>query len=450
MGLVSADTKEPKVLVISRFFPPAGGGGVVRVHSFVKYLPAFGWLPVVLTVKDEYNPAFIKDASLLQEYDNGVIIYCTNSFEPKGKLAQNVRANVYGAGTTPSFFFQKFGKVILRQLYHALIIPDEYLLWLPYALKEGLNLIEQHAVSAIFATTPPHSVGMMAALLSHLSKKPLVLDVRDDWVDNPAFDTGPLHKRWLARLLERWVVKKADRILCVTPGSVSLFQRKYPRQPANKFLFFPNGFDPQSIPKITSTNDSQPSDKLRIIYIGSLPSKRTPLYLFQALQELNQELSLEQLLQVDFYGYARRDFFEAGQQMGLDKVVTFHGYVSRLESLKQLALSNAGLIILPEDEGGMTAYTGKIFEYIGAEKFVLALCPPDSAVAQLVEEANLGLAVPHNRVEAIKSAIKQMLARYQQRQLAPKLLPDFVARFDRSAQTRQLAVILTKMTDRRG
>jgi len=151
------------------------------VHAFTKYLPLYGWQPIVLTVDDNYYLGFMKDGNLFKEYHKNVLIYRTGSLEPKNKIAQTLRANIYGINKTNPFF-EKFGKKALRKLYNMFVIPDEQVLWMPFAIREGLRLIRKYNIDVLFATTPPHSVGIIGAVLSYLSCKPFILDVRDDWV----------------------------------------------------------------------------------------------------------------------------------------------------------------------------------------------------------------------------------------------------------------------------
>ena len=432
-----------RVLIIAYFFPPAGGGNVARVHAFTKYLPRFGWQPIVLTTDAAYYLPFFNDDTLTQSYDDWVIINRTASLEPKSQLAESLRANVYGVEQKASLSFQKFGKPLLRQLYRLLVMPDEQILWLPYAVKKGLQLIKQHQVEAIFATTPPHSVGIIGALISRLSGKPFLLDVRDDWVGSPLLDTGPWHRHLFSRITEKWVVNTARAVTPTTQPSKQQFQAKYPIANPEKFQIIPNGYDPEEISRAIGAAQPRPTDKLRLVYIGGLPSKRTPLPLFQALAQL--PIHVQQLLQVDIYGYARQEFIEMSQTLGLGHIVNFCGFVSRQESLRQLAAAQVGLVIIPNEEGGQTAIPGKVYEYIGANKVVLALCAPDSAVGTLVKAHNLGLAVPNDDADAIKEALLALVDRYQQQTLTASPAADLLQYFDRVHQTQRLANLLAEI-----
>jgi glycosyltransferase involved in cell wall biosynthesis len=438
-----------KVLFLAYYFQPLSNGGVIRAGAFVKYLPQYGWQPIVLTVDDRYYLSQTIDETLAVESLDGVSIYRTHSFEPKGKMASDFTASVYGI-QNKGVFFERWMKPVLRQVFHSLVIPDEHLLWLPYAIRKGLQLIKRHNIDAILVTTPPHSAGLIAAILSKLTGKPLIWDVRDDWIHNPLFYKGPWHSKAIARFLERQLVRTAYRIVTVTQESVDAFTHKYPTE-ADKFEFIPNGFDPQefvaSHSNAVSTSDAvrKVSNRLRLIYIGTLSAKRSPISLFEAIkQTVNKSLNNIQI-KLDIYGYSRADFQEISTKMGLDGIVEFHGFVSRAESLRQLLMSDASLMIIPQEEGSATAIPGKLYEYLGAKKFVLALCDSDSAAGKLIRELNLGVICPQNDIEQIKCALQNMLVMHNENRLEPDLTQENINVYERSTQSKRLACLMESM-----
>ena len=432
-----------KVLLIAYFFPPCAEGGVMRARAFSKYLPDYEWQPHVLTVHDEYYLTFTKDDMLVEELSSRVIIHRTTSFEPKGKIVKNIQATVYGVNRTTNWF-ERYGKRFLRFLYRALAIPDEHILWLPQAVKRGLAVIREHNIDVLFVTTPPHSAAVIATLLSRLTGKPLIWDVRDDWVDNPLFDAGPWHRHFLVRLLERWIVNHAAKVVSVTRESVESFRQRYPNQPACKFHFIPNGFDQEEIAKVQSKTERPYNTKMRLVYVGTLGATRTPRALFQALYDLKQSSPLEEQMQVDFYGYARYDFMTLSQDMGLNDLVTFHGFVSREESLRQIILSDVALMIIPEKEGSRTAIPGKLYEYIGGNKFVLALCPQNSAPARLINETKAGLIASQHNADEIRQLLSVLIDKYKCGTLNANLDQQILEQFERSRLTRKLVEIFER------
>lgn len=430
-----------KVLLMAYFFPPCAEGGVLRARAFAKHLPSFGWQPLVLTVQDDYYAPFTKDEELIQEFSGNVTIVRTPSLEPKGSLAKQLQANVYGVGSSGKWF-DKYAKGILRRIYRNLAIPDEHILWLPHALAAGLRMIKEHQIDAIVCTTPPHSAAVIAMLLSRLSGKPLVWDVRDDWVGNPLFDAGPWHRHALARFFERRAVKRAAAVISVTGESLEAFRTKYPQSPPDKFYLLRNGYDAEEINVLRAEIEPESRQKLRIVYAGTLGATRTPVHLFKALQELRHQFALDDILQLDIYGYARNEFAELSQTMGLGNIVQFHGFVSRKESLRQILMSDVALMIIPEAEGSRLAIPGKLYEYMGAGRFVLALCPSASAAAQMVHDYGHGIVTSQYDTDEIKAALTQIIGLYQTQKLVGNIHPEYAQQFERARQTQALAALL--------
>lgn len=415
----------------------------MRVRANVKHLTAYNWQPVVLTVQDDYYSSFTKDDNLVNELDRSILVHRTKSLEPKGELAKNIQASVYGIKKT-SVWFEQYGKRILRFLYRLMVIPDEHILWIFHAIKAGLDLIQKQDINLIYVTTPPHSAGIIAWILSVLSRKPLVWDVRDDWVGNPLFDAGPWHRHQMAKLLETLLVRRAKYVISVTQESITSFGTKYPKQLAEKFAFIPNGYDKQEIESITRHFTHHVTSKLRIVYTGTLGSTRTPIPLFEALQQLNADRLLEDRLSIDFFGYARQDFIDKSSLMGLSRIVRFHGFVSREASLQQIIMSDAALLIIPEAEGSRTAIPGKLYEYIGCGKFILALCPIDSAASHLIQHENVGIVVNQYDSSHIRDAIGQLLSMHKEQKLLC-FYDQSLQRFDRFRQAQQLANLFDQL-----
>jgi glycosyltransferase involved in cell wall biosynthesis len=433
-----------RVLLIAYFFPPCAEGGVQRARAFARHLPTYGWQPFVLTVRDDYYLSFTKDEELVREFAGNLTIVRTNSLEPKGSLAKQVLANVYGVGTSGKWF-DKYVKGFLRQIYRILAIPDEHILWLPHALRAGLQMIKEHKINVIVCTTPPHSAGVIALLLSWLSGRSLVWDVRDDWVGNPLFDPGPWHRRTLARFLERRLVNRSAAVVSVTRESRESFRSKYPRAAPDKFRSLPNGYDAEEISEIRDELEPREHERLRIVYTGTLGATRSPAALFEALQEIHNEFGMDDLLRLDFYGYARAEFSDLSQAMGLANIVKFHGFVSRRESLRQILMSDVALMIIPEAEGSRIAVPGKLYEYMGAGRFVLALCPFTSAAARIVNEYGDGLVVSQYDASALKAALKQIISLHKAHALGGGRPLEYAKKFERGRQTQVLASYLDSL-----
>lgn len=439
-----------RALCLAYNFPPMAGGEVARIHAFVKYLPRYGYTPRVLTVAMRWHGEVNQDAALLQEYSDETCIVRTPSLMPAGAAAQALRADILGTRPDP-LPLSGLIKRTLRIPYRLLVIPDESILWLPYALRAGWLLAKERRPEVIVATTPPHGVGVIGALLSRLIKIPMVLDVRDDWVDNPFYAHQSGLRQWTDRLLERFVISTAGRVVVVTSESRELLRAKYPDRNPEFFELIPNGFDPDGFSGSRETD--LPSSlrrprrsQLRVVYTGNLPTKRSPEGFLRAIQELKQgRPALSAEVEVIIAGTVRREYQTLIQSLNVEDVVLYVGALSPRAALGIMRTADVGLVIIPAEEGGQTAIPGKIYEYMAAGLLVLALADRDSAVARLIDALKIGVVVPQHDSHAIAQALRQLLARVKRGPLSPRIEPEVLNRYNRVEHTRQLAQIFDEL-----
>ncbi|GAI89965.1 unnamed protein product, partial [marine sediment metagenome] len=212
------------VLIVTYYFPPYGGGAVIRIHNFVKYLPKFGFLPIVLTVKEKYYEKTYSTPTLLDEYSEKIAINRVNSFEFIGSKA---KSRIYGI--REKTFGDKVFTYPVKILVDKVLVPDGTILWAPHALLHGRKIIRNNGIDIIFSTAPPFSSHIIAYLLHKISGKPFVVDYRDDWIRHRPYRklNGDVRFR-LAKRLEYMLVKDASKVITSTHESIELFKGKYP------------------------------------------------------------------------------------------------------------------------------------------------------------------------------------------------------------------------------
>jgi glycosyltransferase involved in cell wall biosynthesis len=427
------------VLVLAYHFPPLMGGETLRVHAFVKYLTRYGYVPQIITVETAWygNAGF--DASLLAQYPTDVKISRSRSLMPAGTIASNIRADVMGL-RKQALPFSSLIKKLLRFIYRIFVFPDETILWLPYALKAGLQYVRQNKPDIIFATTPPHGVGLIAALISRITRLPLVLDVRDDWVGNPLFSSNRGLRFKLAQRLERWIVQQASAVVAVTPESRALIRQKFPERDPKFCVVIANGFDPQNFEALSLlAKPVRPPAPLKIIYAGGLPLKRSPLAFLNALKQFVEKYADEAaLIEVVIMGNVRREYQQAIANLHLDDFVRYVGFQPQSETVRMMQTANVGLLIIPAEEGSATAIPGKLYEYMAANLFVLALADINSAVGTVIKNLKLGITV-QNTSDDILEALLQLSRLFQNGELNRPLPMDVLAQFNREKQTLTLS-----------
>jgi glycosyltransferase involved in cell wall biosynthesis len=436
-----------KVLMLAHVFPPfSSDGHSIRVIKFIKYLPALGWLPAVLTIDDRQEYETLRklgSKSLLSEIQAQVKIYRTTAGEPSLKFLEKERE--FSRRNWLTAVIVKVLGGTRRWAFRNLALPDPCVAWLPFALRQGRQIVRSEGIDVIFATCPPHSVSLIGALLKLLTGKPLILDFRDDWIDTPWYHSRPTMIRMIERRLERWAVKTADKVILVTEWSKNAFQDRYPTQPSDKFVFIPNGVDLGEFAGLDSMTAAPHNSKFTIVHAGSLNDseswRRSAVTLFQAVHNiLQRQPELADKLTLAFTGSLPERHRKLLKEIGLSGVVKELGYLPRNEFMRLMKASEMLLVI--NYEGFSTLIPGKIYEYwaIGGPPILLLSCP--GAASSFVERHGLGLTVEPSDVAGIQRAI---LTVYRQSKTATPLRVSTagIEAYDRQVLTRKLAQVLS-------
>lgn len=359
-----------RLLVLSYYFPPLGMSGVQRTLKFVKYLPQFGWQPVVLTIKPRGSYGY--DPALLDEIP-GTVIARTFSLDPLYLSPSKHR---------PSAAARRGMVAGLNRIF----IPDNKLGWIPFAVSRGLSLAKEQSIDAIYSTAPPFSSHLAAMALKRKLGKPLICDFRDAWTQNPlAAYASPLHKRYDS-FLEHSVLKNADRIIAINQEIVDSFINTHPDINPDKFKVLPQGFDPADFESVAPLKQS----KFTIIYTGTFVEKRTPEPLLNALKIIRDtQPEIFSNIQVIFAGTYRQQDKDMVRSAGMEQIVEFKGYVPHKESIALLKSADLLWLVIHPSEGNTVA-TGKLYEYLGAQKPILASVPREGAAAGLINRTKTG------------------------------------------------------------
>lgn len=377
-----------KVLFISYFFPPLGGGGVIRVAKFVKYLSRFSYQPRVLTVKKGFYP--IKDESLLSELPPEVKIDRVSYFEP-------------------AFWFNnRYWHYLLKILYLFFLIPDRQILWFLPAFIKAYKIIKKEHIEIIFTSSLAYSDHLIALTLQKTTGVKWVADFRDEWTTNPGvrFAT-PLH-RFLAKKMELKIIKSADHIISVSEPITKYFRHLSGNRQA--FSTITNGFDREDLP----VNQHFIKNKYcQITYVGTLYGKGNDVA--DSFKRVIQELHIKDL-KVVFWGQEKK--------------------VTHKEAVQIMAESDILLLILSSDfRPGV--YTGKLFEYLAVRRPILALAGRETAAAKLIDKIKAGEVADPLDKEEIKAKILKMYYAWQKGEL--KIPKVNINQFDRFNLTAKLA-----------
>jgi len=448
-ALYTSGIDKRKVLMLANHFPPFRSvGGSIRVVKFIKYLPALGWLPVVLTIDDsrEYDTQRKQGSeALLQDIPKQVNIYRTTAGEPSVELLEKgreARRQNWLAAVIVNLL-----SAVRRWASLHLLLPDENITWLPFALRMGRHIVRKEGIDVIFATCPPHSVALIGTVLKRLTGKPLILDFRDDWIDTPWHCSKPWLIRRIERCLEKWAVKAADRVILVTEWSKSAFVARYPRELKDKFVFIPNGCDLDDYAILERIPDKPRDSQFTIVHAGLLSAskgwKRSPEEFFQALRRLRQQHpELAAKLTVAFTGHLPEGYRQMVEVMGLSSVVKEVGHLPRDEFVRFMKAADLLLAINYDDFA--TLIPGKIYDYwaVGGPPILLLSCP--GAAQSLLDKHELGITVDPYDVEAIQQAVFHV---YRRNEMGDPIRVSLagIEEYAREALTRKLAQTLSSV-----
>lgn len=436
------------LLVIAYYFPPSGGPGVQRVLKHVQYLREFGWNPIVLTVENGTFPA--RDESLLSKIPSDVRVERTHIYEPYD-LYKFFTGEKASTGIDVSVLSNEHGswkKQLAQWIRGTFFIPDARIGWLPTAIARGKELIQSAGIDAIYSSSPPYTCSLIGRALHRHSGLPWIAGLRDPWT---GFLTTP-DRWWLPAMidkhLEKSVLQTADYVECAWQGIINDARRKYPKLPENKFLHIPNGFDSADFPdmsndKLQQEESLQPTKRLIITYSGSLYGLRNPDTLLYAMEELvaEGECTADEIL-LRCVGRVGDEIKKRFEDSTISMSIEIVSYVPHEESIRYLFRSSALLLIVDSAKESNEIVPGKVYEYIGSMKPVIAIAPPDSAVAQLLRETQSGFTVEYNDIASCKSILKTMLARWRNNEKLYEPNTEEIQQYERRSSAKKLASVL--------
>jgi len=393
-----------KVLIITYYWPPAGGPGVQRWLKFVKYLPEFGVEPLVYVPE---NPSYpIMDEALLAEVPPGVQVIRRPIVEPYGwaSILFRKRTRTISSG----LIREKNPSLVERALLWLrgnLFIPDARKYWVGPSVSYLGKLIEQEGIGTVISSGPPHSLHLIGLGLKKKWDIQWIADFRDPWTTIGYHEklrlTPYARKRHLA--LESRVLQGADKIV-VTSGTTAEEFRALTDRPIKVIT---NGYD-------TAATVRSLDREFTISHIGSLLGGRNPHGLWKAIGELlveNREFADH--LKIQLAGVVGEDVLQSLAQHKLEPYVAKLGYIPH--DLVTALQARSQVLLLLEIDSPRTRgiIPGKLFEYMQAERPILALGPKDWEAGSMVAASAAGAFLGHGEVKAIKAVLLDWFSAYQ-------------------------------------
>lgn len=418
-----------RALVVAYYFPPMGLSGVQRVSKFVRYLPEFGWQPTVLTARPAGYFAF--DSSLLEDAGrSGVRVERTASWDPTRLFARGRAVALPGEGR----------RRWLSLASQTVFLPDNKIGWLGPGLRAGRRLLTKGSFDLVFATAPPYTALVLAARLSRRHGLPLVVDFRDDWVGNPRHTYPTAWHRARHEALEARVLDQCSHAVTINEEiEASLGERAGARGAACQISVVPQGYDPEML-QAADVAKRHPG-RMRLVYTGVFYDAQTPDYFLRGLHALLKRRPPARTgIEAVFVGLVPEASRRLIRELGLEDVVSCKGYLPHSETIGYQLSADVLWMTIGERPGAEGISTGKLFEYIGTRKPILALIPPGTARKALRPYGAHRIVDPGD-IAAIAQALSELYDRWNSGTL-PQADDCYVQRFDRRRLAGQLAGIL--------
>ena len=413
-----------KVLVIAYYYPPLGLSGVQRTLKFVKYMKNYNWEPVVLTTGN--IAYFAHDYSLLKESDEaGIRVVRAGGKGPNSFLAK------FGTVTIPREFIRK----VLNRISQAVYIPDNKISWTKAAYKTAEDLLSTEKFNAIFVTGPPFSAFVLGSKLKTKFNVPLFLDYRDLWFGSYfAFYLTPFHKL-LQKRHEYLSLKSADRIFVTNRKIKEKILNLFPFLTFEDIIILPHGYDSEDFEKLKPI--PKPNDKMIITYSGIFMEYNSPKYFLKAFKELSVERpDVAQDIELHFVGFLRKENKKLIKKLKLEEFVKDHGYMNHNDAVIKIKSSDILWIMVGKKRNIDAILPGKLYEYMGSLKPIIA-CVPEGAAKIAANEYGASFITEPDDVVQIKNTILEVYELYIKNQL-PFPDKDYVAKFRRDFLTEQL------------
>jgi len=421
-----------KVLIITYYWPPMGGGGVQRWLKTSKYLREFGWEPVIFTADGAEIAMY--DESLLSDIASGVEVIKAPIWEPfdlyKRFIGQKEEK------INPGFLQKKKGNSFLQDfsvwVRGNFFIPDAKKFWLNPAVKKLNSFLKDNKIDAIVSTGPPHTTHLIAQKVTSIFNIPWIADFRDPWTNIDFYHQLKLttwadrkHKR-----LEKKVLKEANIVVTVSKSWAKDLLSISEIEP----IVITNGFDPEDFLQVGKLSLDK---KFSITHIGSLNKDRNPFVFWEAINELIKEHSdFATDLEIKLIGPIDISVNEELETHNLRLKTTLIDSLPHKDVLSHLIQSQVLLLPLNNVPNIDGVIPGKMYEYIGAKRPIICIGKEDGDAADIIHETQSGIVVGFKDKIKLKTELldfynqyksgginlkSQDYLRYSRRELASKI-----------------------------
>ena len=403
-----------RVLIITYYWPPSGGSGVQRWLKMSKYLPEYGWQPVIYTALDAEYP--VEDRTLERDIPAEAEVIKRKIVEPYTfykrflgiKNEQKIKVGFINEGERKQGWKENLSLWVRGNLF----IPDARCWWIKPSVRYLKKYLKEHPVDAIISTGPPHSMHLIALKLHKALDIPWIADFRDPWTEIDFYQDLKL-TRWGDRKhhrLEKQVLTEADKVVTIGWDAAKGLEALG----AHSVQTITNGYDDEPINGTSITL----SERFTISHIGALGASRNAIHFWEALGELTKsDLQFRNDLSIRLIGQVDISATETIKINGLMDNTELIPYIPHEEISKMQMESQVLLLLINNTPNAKGILTGKLFEYLSSGRPILCIGPEDGDAAHIIGETKAGATVGFEDKGKMKIIIKELYSKYKTRTL---------------------------------
>lgn len=439
-----------RVLMICSAFPPTGGAGVQRSAKFAKFLPQFGWKPIVWSCR--HLASLPRDASLLAELPPDLDHRAQSGWDTSswpartGELAA-ATAKLLRQGDARADGVRWRANRLMRGLVEC-IVPDEQGLWALGSLGTLRRVVLREHIDVIYSTHSPPSNHLLAWRLKLATRVPWVSDYRDLWTDDCwyPFADGPRWRRTADRFLETRFLRDADAVVGVSPDQTRILADRIPQE-RYKCVTVTNGADLDDFAGLDRPSarravgyDAGHDHRFVLAHVGRFTSERVTPEMLDGFAKLIDWLRVRKnQFELRIVGWMSEQMHRQLRATGIQ--FTAIGYVSHDRAVREMVAADALLLQYPPRPNADTAISGKLFEYFAARRPILVIAPASSATRKLTLACEAGIAADPD-AESVCSALRALWERWQSATLGDGCPSERLAPYTRRHVTGELARVL--------
>jgi hypothetical protein len=429
-----------RVLIITYYWPPMGGSGVQRWVKFSKYLPSFGWQPVIYTPE---NPDFsIVDKSLVNEIPKEAEVIRRPIREPYSVYRKLLGSKQKGTAEVEAISGENmtFKKKLSLYIRGNFFIPDARVWWVRPSVRFLKKYLKDHPVDMIITTGPPHSMHLIGLGLHRATKIPWIADFRDAWTKMYFYKHLELTKRGDAKhhKLEKEVLDNASKVISVSPFE----QRDFQAMTKNEVVLLTNGFDESDFDK-----DFKRDENFNITVTGLFAEAGNPLTLWKVLSDkCVADEEFRRCLKIRLVGKTDQAILDSIEEAGLKRNLLYFGYKDHNTAVMEQR--NASILLLPlrREPEYASALPGKLFEYLASRRPIMGLGPEDSAMAQIISETHSGVVCNWDEEKKMKDFVDLCWTEFSNDELNDN--DSDISKYSRRGLTKELVKLMESLINK--